>query len=390
MPAPEEIGISSTLTKDRNFDGKFFGSKEDFVVQEIELDGKTLGIGKDGQEDAEPSERKDFLTATLVKEGLSTHEALDIIAKENHLSLTRLGYLGNKDRNAVTSQRISIFKISPERLKKDYQRMFLKDFAYSSTGCKIGALKGNHFTLRIRDFNGFDRLGGLIEDAKKGLPNFYGPQHFGASALNIRISEAIIKKDFKGAVSKFIFEKRDESEIFAVSRSRLKDIFYANVDEDVDKNSAENALAGTPAFLKMEKKMLHHLLENKHDYIGALRLVPKPLRLLIVQSFQAYVFNLTISDLISKGELPDELPTLGYDMKNDMVMKIAETNGIKDLQALEIKEMPEASLKSFTRPARIYPKNIEYHRDDNDLVISFELDKGEYATVFLFEMFKHF
>jgi tRNA pseudouridine13 synthase len=341
-------------------------------------------------------DRKDFLTATLVKEGLSTHEALGILSRENHLALTMFGYLGNKDRNAVTSQRISVFKAAPERIKTSYPKMFLRDLAYSDNQCKIGALKGNHFTIRVRDFNGFERLGGFIEEAKEGIPNFYGPQHFGASGLNIKISESIIRRDFKDAVIKFVFDERDESEKFAESRLRLRDAFLKWLKEDTDINRpyAEEVLSSTPGFLRAEKNMLFHLLENRHDYIGALRLVPKFLRLLILQAFQSYNFNLLLSGMIAKGELPDELPTIGYDIQrtkySDEAMAIAERLGVNDMALLEIKEMPEVSLKSFNRPARIYPKNLEYRMDGKDLILSFDLDKGAYATVLIFEMFKHF
>ena len=396
MIDPKEIGVLHTITKDRNFDGKLFRYKEDFIVQEIELDGTVLSTDREQYQTQLPKEKKDFLTATLVKEGLSTHEALGLLSRENHLSITRLGYLGNKDRNAITSQRISIFKVTPERIKTSYQKMFLRDLAYGESACKIGALKGNHFTIRIRDFNGFERLGDFVEEIKKGIPNFYGPQHFGASALNIKISESIIKRDFKDAVLKFIFDEREESEKFAESRLKLKDVFWEWLGDaaEIDRSSAEETLSSVPGFLRAEKNMLFHLLENKHDYIGALRIVPKFLRLLILQAFQSYNFNLLVSELMAGGELPDELPTIGYNIQRtkygDLAMSIAGRSGVGDPSILEIKEMPEVSLKSFNRPARIYPKNLGYKMDGNDLMLSFELDKGAYATVLLFEMFRHF
>ena len=71
-------------------------------------------------------------------------------------------------------------------------------------------------------------------------------------------------------------------------------------------------------------------------------------------------------------------------------MSVMQSQGISDPTALRIKEMPEVSLKSFIRPSKTYPKNVSYVREYDDLVLSFDLDKGAYATIFLFEMFKRF
>lgn len=395
MTDPKDIGILSSLTEDYNFEGKLFTFKDDFIVQEIEEDSSVLSTEKE-QDSGNSGDKKSFITATLVKEGMSTHEALSILARENHLSIKRVGYLGNKDRNAITSQRVSIFKGTPDNIKKEYRKMFLRDIVYSDIGCKIGALKGNRFTIRIRDFNGFDRLDDFIGKVSKGVPNFYGPQHFGSSSLNIPVSKAIIQRDFKKAVSEFVFAQRNESDESAKGRSLLKNTFYDYVQEDkeIGIEQAEASLSEVPGFLHYEKNIIRHLLKNKHDFIGALRIVPKFLRLLILQSFQAYIFNLTVSKLIKDGKLPEEIPVIGYDIGDSIIentiKSITESQGVEDISALDIKEMPEVSLKSFSRPAKIYPKNIKYHREENNLILSFDLDKGAYATVFLFEMFKHF
>ncbi|MCL5009508.1 MAG: tRNA pseudouridine(13) synthase TruD [Candidatus Parvarchaeota archaeon] len=399
MTDPKEIGISSAFITDGKFEGKLFTERKDFIVQEIGLDGKTLSIENSGESSEEMGKQKSFLAATLVKDGLSTHEALSILSRENNLNIRRIGYLGNKDRNAVTSQRLSFFKVMPNRLKKEYRKMFLKDLQYSDTGCKIGELQGNHFIVRIREFKGFERLDSFISEVvNKGVPNFYGPQHFGASALNIQISKDILSKDFKAAVDKYLFAERSESSAFAENRLILAQKFRNRVIGDSEQH--DDTSSGVDSFLGMrtERDMIQHLIANKHDYIGALRIIPKYLRLLILQSFQSYVFNLSISESIKKDSLKEYLPTIGYDMENNgadkdaqgLVMSVMQSQGISDPTALRIKEMPEVSLKSFIRPSKTYPKNVSYVREYDDLVLSFDLDKGAYATIFLFEMFKRF
>ncbi len=398
---PQRIGITSFRTNDYGFEGKLFKEKEDFTVLEIESDGKVLDISKPEVDAIQPGEKQDFLVFTLVKKGLSTSEAIKFIAKDNGLSIKRIGYLGNKDRNAVTTQKISIFKFDVNRLKREYPKMFLKDLEYSAVGCKIGELRGNRFRIRIRDFNGKEEdLRSFISQAHEGIPNFYGPQHFGASALNIELSKAIFNSDFKTAIIKFLTEERDESATAMESRGMIRKTFLPYLSDDVqlDKTKAFEVVDSLPGFFYLEKSILRALISNSHDYVGAFRLVPKYLRLLILQSFQAYLFNLTLSEALDKKDVPARLPTVGYDLDSakiptsilDMIKRIASENGISDMDKLKVRQMPEADLKTFERDTLIRPENISYFFDENDLMLSFDLRAGAYATIFLYEMFRHF
>lgn len=400
MQALEKIGITALKTDNQNFSGDIFKDKEDFIVQEIELDKDILSIDKIDSA-KELGVAKGFLWFTLVKKGLSTQEALRIIAKENRLNIKRLGYLGNKDKNAITAQRISVFKGDYRDIKKDYGGFFLKDFVYSEHSCKIGALYGNRFVIKIRDFVGKEKLNTFLEQIKTGIPNFYGPQHFGASALNVEISKDVIARDFRKAIFNFALNERDESEIAIKARSSLKETFSAFLLEEGDLNQLEatETLNSLPGFFYLEKQVLNHLLLNKHDYIGAFRLIPKYFRLLIIQSFQAYFFNLVLSNFIKSGNnLPASLPTIGYDLElNNLddntrasIKATMENLDINDTSNLKINEMPEASLKTFQRESLIYPENVNWSYDSNNLILEFDLKKGAYATIFLLEMLRRF
>lgn len=398
MPSIEKIGISAFKTGDHPFNGQLFSEKEDFVVHEIEAD-KTVLDTKEGTIDSDIGDRKDFLVCTLVKKGTSTQEALRIISKENHLSIKRFGYFGNKDKNAVTAQSISVFKGEVSKIKWQYKNFFLKDFRYSDAGCKIGALYGNRFTVRIRNFAGKEELDNFLDEIRSGIPNFYGPQHFGSSALNIDVSKNIIKRDFRNALVDFLLKKRDESISASDSRERMSGFFspYILGEATLDQTAADALINSLPGFFYQEKNILRHLTLNKNDFIGAFRLVPKYFRLMILQSVQAYVFNLTLSEFIKKGEQPPTtIPTIGHDLMIDALEKpvrsaisaAMEKAGIPDVSTLELKEMPEVSLKTFQRESLVYPEDIKYAFESNDLALSFTLKKGAYATVLLLEMFK--
>ncbi len=403
--ALSDIGIKHLKTKDYGFRGRLFSTDEDFVVEEIESDGESLRASSDsldvGEQAAETLIKGDFLLFTLVKKGISTQEALRVIARATHINIKRFGYLGNKDSRAVTAQRISIFKGRREWFGKEFRNIVLKDFRYAGSGCKIGDLTGNRFTVVIRDFDGRDEdLRAFSEEAAAGLPNFYGPQRFGASALNIRVSRYILQKDFRSAMSALILDERDESQISSEARKSLKSAFYdyINLDSTGNVGEMEGALSRAPPFFHTEKLVLSHLLKNRHDYAGAIRLVPKYFRLLIIQAYQAYVFNRVLSECLDNGALPAKIPTIGYDLDltkvdNDAIAaamkKAVEEAGLGGLEDLKIPQMPEASLKTFEREGALIPTGLHFERVGRDLRLSFELGKGSYATVLLGEMFRY-
>ena len=51
----------------------------------------------------------------------------------------------------------------------------------------------------------------------------------------------------------------------------------------------------------MKEKLSRSLL-NKRDYVRAIRAIPIGIRRLYVQAYQAYIFNLCISESLSCGE----------------------------------------------------------------------------------------
>ncbi|MBE5728369.1 tRNA pseudouridine(13) synthase TruD, partial [Candidatus Parvarchaeota archaeon] len=174
-----------------------------------------------------------------------------------------------------------------------------------------------------------------------------------------------------------------------------RDMFsgYVLEDKDINREEAVKALEELPPRLYTEKKILQRLLDIRHDYIGALRLVPKYLRLLILQSLQYYIFNRTLSEIILKGIKVEKIPTIGYDLDLNAVdgdiAKIIESILREEnlsFDMLKINEMQEVSLKTFERDTMIYPEELAFKREGNDLMVSFKLKKGAYATVVLSNM----
>lgn len=223
MVSLEQIGILDFQSY--SLEGKLFEREEDFKVQEIEEDGTVLKLEREEKKET-LGEKKDYLLFTLVKRGISTPEAIKSIARTLHVSFKRIAYNGNKDKRALTSQRISIFKLDAEKLNLDSERLYCRDVTYSNESCKIGKLYGNHFTVLVKEFDASGKdLDEIMQDIKKGVPNFYGPQRFGSASLNIETSKSILIGDFKSAFYTLALKDRNESEINREKRAALKSVF---------------------------------------------------------------------------------------------------------------------------------------------------------------------
>ena len=394
MVSLEQIGILDF--KSYNLKGKLFEREEDFKVQEIEEDGTVLNLERKEKREV-TEEKKDYLLFTLVKRGISTPEAIKLIARNLHISFKRIAYNGNKDKRALTSQRISIFKFDAENLSIDSERMFFRDLTYSNDPCKIGKLYGNHFTVIVKEFDASgDELNKITQDINKGVPNFYGPQRFGSASLNIETSKSILSGDFKSAFYTLVLKERNESEINRERRAALRSVFSGYLENgNVNKEDAEKALSALPYFMYFERDSLSYLMQHKNDYAGAIRLLPKYLRLMVLQSFQYYVFNKTLSIMLKDTpieKLEKEISTIGYDMDTESIeakiaIGILKEEGIEDIKKLKLSSMPEASLKSFKHPSYFIPEGFNIGLNGNDAIISFNLKKGSYATILLLKLF---
>ncbi|MGV8141140.1 MAG: tRNA pseudouridine(13) synthase TruD, partial [Candidatus Woesearchaeota archaeon] len=160
-------------------------SPEDFIVEEIPLNQWN---------DAGP-----YAVFSLIKIGLNTEQAIDIINKRFHFPSNIIKYSGTKDRHAHTTQYISIpTRPNIEKIYLDEEALKLKHVGFLDEPLSLGTLKGNRFIITLRDITDAD----LAAFKSKGLdkfmiPNYFDEQRF--SKNNYDIGLCILKKDYKKA-----------------------------------------------------------------------------------------------------------------------------------------------------------------------------------------------
>ena len=105
-----------------------------------------------------------------------------------------VSYAGLKDRNAITTQWFSVWlpgKPDPDwSLLNSYNVEILKTIRHNRK-LRRGSLRGNQFTLIVRDVNGEvsdleKRMNTIMQD---GVPNYFGDQRFGIDGRNLEKAE---------------------------------------------------------------------------------------------------------------------------------------------------------------------------------------------------------
>lgn len=150
---------------------------EDFCVDEIPPVCETVG--------------EEHLWVRIRKRGITTQAVIQ--AWETHWKLARdtIGHAGLKDRQAVTTQWLSLPArvTSPEGPWPELEGVQVLDAVYRSRKLKAGDLSGNRFTIRVREaLPDTQRLVEILAELGRwGVPNYFGPQRFGRDGDNANV-----------------------------------------------------------------------------------------------------------------------------------------------------------------------------------------------------------
>jgi len=163
--------------------GQIRTQPEDFEVEEIPA--------------YEPSGVGDHVYLWVEKRGLAADWLAYRLAQQLQIDQREIGMAGLKDRHAVTRQWISIPAAAEGRLAQ----VRIPGFTILRTSrhtnkLRAGHLRGNRFRIRIRQVHpeAAARLPALLERLKQtGLPNYYGEQRFGRHGDTLRIGLALLQ-----------------------------------------------------------------------------------------------------------------------------------------------------------------------------------------------------
>jgi tRNA pseudouridine13 synthase len=296
------LGLEVYATKTAGIGGAIRKSVDDFLVEEVLVDGSKAQIQIVEQKSVLGStlNRQRHLLCVLVKRNWDTFIAVKNVAKELGIDQNCIQIAGIKDAKAITAQHISIENVSfEEAAKVNIKDITVRPIGYVRNPLSLFFLLGNSFTIKITGANGAEstvkeQVNQTMQEIATagGIPNFYGHQRFGTTRpITHLVGKAILKGDFEAAAMVFL----SESCVDEHSASRQAR------DELALSGDFKLALESFPRQLRFERQMLNYLVEKPRDFTGAFRVLPAKLQLLFVQAYQSYLFNRFLSGRIKQG-----------------------------------------------------------------------------------------
>ena len=296
------LGIDVYATETRGVGGVIRQAVEDFVVEEVLVDGSKAEIENAAESrvlGASHSKQR-YLLCVLVKRNWDTFIAIRNIAKQLGISQKHISIAGIKDAKAVTAQHITVENCSVEDIAKvDIKNIEIRPVGYIREKLSPYYLLGNKFTIKIKAIKRSEstvtkRITETASalDAVGGIPNFFGHQRFGTTRpITHAVGKAIVEGDFEEAA--MLFLAKPSVYEHPSSRQARREL-QATRD-------FKHALQSFPKQLRYERLMLSHLVEKPSDFVGAFRHLPIKLQALFVQAYQSFLFNRFLSERIKNG-----------------------------------------------------------------------------------------
>lgn len=325
----------------------FKASPRDFVVTEV-LDVDFSGQGE-------------HLWLWIESVDMNTDYVVNVLARFFKVAKRVIGYSGKKDRRAVTRQ---WFSVQMPGKAGDYEAMEppivheniqILRTALHHKKLRIGAHRSNRFAICLRDIQNWDEAQWtrqLADIAGSGFPNFFGPQRFGRFERNIDLAEQALMGGQRAAITDKPRKLDRKQREWVLSTLRSLE-FNRFLDQREREGTAATYLPGDTLQLQGSNSFF---FPERWD--------------------AALQSRLEGGDIAIAGVLPG----IGE------LVPVTQQGQLQPVPALA-DYLIDQRVKQGVRPLRVYPTELEWHRDsDGNIQIAFTLPKGSYATVLLREL----
>ncbi len=375
---------------------------EDFQVEELPL--------------YSPCGEGDHLYLTVEKCGLTTYDLLRELATRLGCQERDLGYAGLKDSRAITRQTVSV----PQRKPQDVEGLEIPGVRILSARLhrnklRPGHLAGNRFRIRIHaplpgSLPRAEAILGVLEDL--GVPNRFGEQRYGALGNSHHIGRAILRGDFATAMAEII---GDPAEIKHPGWQKAAEAFRSG--------DLKTAIQQLPRHCRPERRLLEMTLDGKSPRQAVLAM-PRNLLKLYLSALQSSLFDrmvdmrlatlerIWLGDLAYKHEngacflvtdpvaeqpradrfeISPTAPLFGFKTRLAEGQAGLLERSLLDKERLTLDDFRLTgglAVEGERRPIRVPLKESRCEQAGEDLVLTFSLPKGSYATTVLAEIMK--
>jgi len=319
-------------------------SPEDFRVEELDA----FEASGDGE----------HLLLTIEKRGMNTGFVARELARWAGVAEHALGFAGQKDRHAVTTQRFSVQlpgreAPDPALLERDGLRVLAQ--ARHRRKLSRGALAGNRFVLVLRGVEGErDRIEArLLQIAARGVPNAFGGQRFGHGGGNVGKALAMFAQGPRGKR----VGREQRSMLLSAARSAL---FNRVLDARVADGSWERGVDGEV-----------WMLAGSRSVFG-----PEPWSEVLAQRLAGFDIHPS-GPLWGRGTL-----------RSEGECRVLELGALEDAESLALRDgLERAGLEQERRALRVLPEGLGWDWPDaSSLRLAFSLPPGSYATAVLAQL----
>jgi tRNA pseudouridine13 synthase len=373
---------------------------EDFRVEEL-----TTATG---------GEAGDFAFYRLDKTGWTTPDALAAVRRRWQIDFRRLSYGGLKDRHAVTSQFLTIFR-GPKR-NLAHERIAVTYLGQRSEAFTSAEILANRFTIVLRamsDAAVSHAVAALAEVGRCGLPNYFDDQRFGSVGDPPEfVAREMVFGRFENALklalaAPYEFDRADAKREKATLLAHWSD--WPTLKAKLPRGHA--------------RSLVDYLVSHPTDFKGAVARLRPDLQGLYLSAYQSYLWNrmlaawlvgnlgtanlaeveLKLGRLPVPVSMPDEiraaweslvlpLPSARLKPEPDaawvaVAEEVLRAEGLT-LAVLKIKGMQKPFFSKGDRAACVRPANLSHTADADDLnagrrklTLTFDLPRGSYATM---------
>ncbi len=321
--------------------GRLKETPDDFLVTEVPL--------------YEPSGEGDHLYLDIERRGMETRMVLKRLAEAFDVNPADIGCAGQKDKQAVARQwfslpwRMDCAETAESKLAA-CPELILHQALRHQNKLRRGHNLGNRFVIRLRGVSPDATLIGEIADKIRhaGIPNFFGPQRFGGDGRNAEVGKALL-------LGRRI---RSRSQRTLMLNAWQSELFNRWLARRIELTGLDQALIGDIA-----------RVEGRGG-------------LFVVKNAEAESDRLVAHDIQLTG------PMFGAKMMAAEHEAGTIEGHVIGEEALPAGTLKKARLVGSRRPARILLKDLRWHLEGKDLILSFFLPKGSYATVAVREFTK--